>query len=219
MIIAIVIIAMSSVAQVADKGDGNSYKTVKIATQVWMGENLNVSHFRNGDAIPEAKTKEEWKRAADNKQPAWCYYDNDPANGGTYGRLYNWYAVKDPRGLAPHGWHIPSDAEWTTLSDHLGGGGTAGPQMKSTSGWSQSITNNENGNGNNSSGFAGLPGGERSYDGAFFDLGGGGSWWSSSGYEDGASYAWGRSLYTDNGGVGKYGCDKSCGFSVRCLRD
>jgi hypothetical protein len=110
-------------------------QTVTIGTQVWMTKNLDVATFRNGDPIPEAKTKEEWTKAGQNKQPAWCYYDNDPANGAKYGKLYNWFAVNDPRGLAPIGYHVPTDPEWTKLTDFLGGIGVAGAKMKSKSGW------------------------------------------------------------------------------------
>ena len=131
-----------------DARDGRVYKTVKIGSQVWMAENLNASIFRNGDPIPQAKTDEEWNRAGKNKQPAWCYYNNDPANGAKYGKLYNWYAVNDLRGLAPVGYHIPSDAEWTRLTDYLGGAEKAGPKMKSKQGWP------EHGYGTNSSGRA-----------------------------------------------------------------
>ena len=105
-------------------------QTVTIGTQVWMTENLNVDKFRNGDVIPHAKTVEEWLTAGDNQQPAWCYYKNDSANSAKYGKLYNWYAVNDSRGLAPQGWHVASDAEWTKLTDYLGGAGVAGKKMK-----------------------------------------------------------------------------------------
>jgi len=91
--------------------------TVAIGKQVWMTENLNVDTFRNGEAIPHVKTNEEWIKAGENKQPAWCYCDNDPANGAKYGKLYNWYAVANARGLCPAGWHVPSDDEWTQLTD------------------------------------------------------------------------------------------------------
>lgn len=111
------------------------YKTVTIGAQVWMKENLNVSTFRNGDPIPEAKTDEEWKAAGDAKQPAWCYYDNDPKNGAKYGKLYNWYAVNDSRGLAPEGWHVPTDVEWSVLIGYLGGEKDITKKIKSTSGW------------------------------------------------------------------------------------
>ncbi len=127
-------------------------QTVTIGTQVWMSKNLDVAKFRNGDPIPEAKTDEEWYKAVKNKQPAWCYYENDPANGAKYGKLYNWYAVNDSRGLAPVGYHIPSDAEWTQLTDYLGGRDVAGGKMKSTTGWKA-----PNKDASNSSGFSGLP--------------------------------------------------------------
>lgn len=91
------------------------YNSVKIGNQVWMSENLNVSTFRNGDPIPEAKTNEEWDRAGANKQPAWCYYNNDPRNGAKYGKLYNWFAINDPRGLAPEGWHVSNLDDWNIL--------------------------------------------------------------------------------------------------------
>jgi len=191
------------------------YNSVKIGNQVWMSENLNVSTFRNGDPIPEAKTAEEWKKAGEKKQPAWCYYDNDPANGAKYGKLYNWYAVSDSRGLAPTGWHIPSDAEWTKLTDFLGGIDArvliTGAKMKSKNGWY------DNGNGNNSSGFSGLPGGYRYGSGAFGGVGGYGYWWSST--EDGTGSAWLRTLVYSNGNVYRGYDYKGGGFSVRCLRD
>ncbi|MBM3455250.1 MAG: hypothetical protein FJX80_08895 [Bacteroidetes bacterium] len=167
------------------------YKSVKIGTQTWMAENLNVATFRNGDSIPQAKTNEEWEKAGENQQPAWCYYNNDPANGEKYGKLYNWYAVNDKRGLAPVGFHIPSDAEWTKLTDFLGGEGVAGTKMKNTSGWAQ------NGNGTNESGFSGLPGGGRGANGAFGVVGLGGGWWSST--ENGVGSAWDRYLYYNDG--------------------
>ena len=113
-------------------------KYVTIGTQVWMTNNLNVATFRNGDAIPEAKTDEEWRNAGENQQPAWCYYKNDPVNGAKYGKLYNWYAVNDNRGIAPQGWHVSSYEEWSVLENYLGGkghGSVAHTKMKSKSGW------------------------------------------------------------------------------------
>jgi uncharacterized protein (TIGR02145 family) len=187
------------------------FNSVKIGNQIWMTENLNVERFRNGDPIPQAKTNEEWDRAGANEQPAWCYYDNDPKNGAKYGKLYNWYAVNDSRGLAPTGWHIPSDAEWTQITDFLGGVSVAGTKMKSNSGWSQ------NGNGTNESGFLGLPGGSRYYFDNFLYMGYNGNWWSST--EHGTNYARYRYLsYGFDGVDGDY-YDKVDGFSVRCLRD
>ena len=215
-------VVTNTINQVTQTG---SYKSVKIGTQTWTTENLNVSTFRNGDPIPEAKTDEEWKRADENKQPAWCYYENDPKNGVKYGKLYNWYAVNDPRGLAPAGWHIPTDEEWTTLENQLG---DDGKKMKSTSGWNsweEDLTcknceswnaeyrkktachickdtrvngkKTHSGNGTNSSGFSGLPGGYRFGSGYFFDIGNYGDWWGRA--EDDASLAYYRYLshYSD----------------------
>lgn len=101
------------------KGFSQAIKEVKIGEQVWMGANLNVEKFRNGDPIPQAKTKSEWIKASEDKKPAWCYYQNNPQNGVIYGKLYNWYAVNDPRGLAPKGWHIPTRNEWDELISTL----------------------------------------------------------------------------------------------------
>ncbi len=112
---------------------------VKIGNQVWMIKNLDVNTFRNGEAIPEAKTEDEWIKAGEEGKSAWCYYENDPKNGEKYGKLYNWYAVVDPRGLAPKGWHVPSDAEWSSLINYLGGNEIAGKKMKSKHGWKGNI--------------------------------------------------------------------------------
>ena len=201
-------------------GDGDSnhttFKDVKIGTQVWMDKNLDVATFRNGDPIPEIKTDFEWKNAFENKQPAWCYYNDDQANGTKYGKLYNWYAVNDPRGLAPEGWHIPTDNEWKLLSNYLGGEDFAGKKMKSTCGW-YDLDGNENGAGTNESGFNGLPGGYRSNDGAFNHPGYDGYWWSAS--EDGTDNAYNRYLVRLNGYLARNYYSKGEGFSVRCLRD
>jgi uncharacterized protein (TIGR02145 family) len=190
--------------------DTNS-KEVKIGNQVWMLENLDVEKFRNGDSIPQAKTAEEWENAGKNNEPAWCYYDNDESNGTKYGKFYNWYAVNDPRGLAPDGYHIPTNADLTELTDGLGHENVAGTKMKSTSGWYES------GNGNNSSGFSALPGGYRYINGSFSDLGKVGNWWTSS--ESDTSNATSRFLNYYNVDVFNYNSDKKNGFSVRCLRD
>jgi len=190
----------------------NGFKEVKIGKQIWMAENLNVDKFRNGDPIPEAKTDGEWERAGENKQPAWCYYNNDPTNGAKYGKLYNWYAINDARGLAPKGWHVPSDNEWTSPTNYLGAIEIAGKKMKSSSGWY-----GNDGNGTNESGFNGLPGGSRFSDGPFSDVGKDGNWWSST--ELSTGLAWYRVLGYDDGSVFRDLNDKGDGFSVRCLRD
>jgi uncharacterized protein (TIGR02145 family) len=208
--VSLILSAVVMTAMMLSSCGGGASTEVTIGKQVWMSENLNVDKFRNGDPILEAKTDEEWGTAYENQQPAWCYYNNDPANGEKYGKLYNWYAVNDKRGLAPFGYHIPSDEEWTTLEDFLGKT-DAGKKMKSTSGWK------ENGNSSNESGFSGLPGGGRYGDGTFGDIGKYGSWWSSS--ENDTPSAWGRYLGYGNGYVYRYDNDKGKGFSVRCLRD
>jgi len=188
-----------------------TFKEVKIGNQIWMAENLNVDRFRNGDLIPEARTNTEWEKAGKEGKPAWCYYDNDPKNGEKYGKMYNWYAVNDPRGLAPEGWHIPSDYEWTQLVSYLGGKNVSGIKMKSKSGWM------DNGNGNNDSGFSGLPGGQCDIYGTFYYIGNDGYWWSST--EHGTSTAWYRPLGYYGGNVFRNYYYKPYGFSVRCLRD
>jgi len=186
-------------------------KEVKIGNQIWMTKNLDIDTFRNGDLIPQAKTIEEWKRAGENKQPAWCYYNNDLGNGAKYGKLYNWYAVIDSRGLAPTGYHIPSDLEWTTLTDYLGDDLELGNKLKNTNGWA------DNRNGTNSSGFSALPGGYRSYNGGFYSMGSDGYWWSST--ENSSLSAWDRFLYSISGRFFRNEGGKDDGHSVRCLRD
>ena len=181
---------------------------IKIGTQTWTTKNLDVTTYRNGDVIPEVVQDTTWAKLTTG---AWCYYENKTANGTTYGKLYNWFAVNDPRGLAPKGYHIPTDAEWTILTDYLGGDTIAGTKMKSTSGW------DNNGNGSNTSGFAGLPGGYRFNGGYFFFIGARGFWWSSS--EGNTDYAWCRGLSNGDGLLDGGYNPKHFGFSVRCLRD
>ena len=158
--------------------------TVKIGNQVWMAENLNTGTFRNSEAIPQAVTTAEWIKAGKEGKPAWCYYENHPENGEKYGRLYNWFAVTDPRGLAPEGWHIASDTEWRETTDYLGGEDAAGTKLKKESGWVI------NGNGTNESGFSGLPGGSRNLNGNFSNMGNIGYWWTST--EENEELAWYR---------------------------
>jgi uncharacterized protein (TIGR02145 family) len=189
--------------------DKNSYKTVKIGSQEWMSENLKVNTFRNGDLIPQAKTDDEWDEAKWNKQPAWCYYDYDPANGEKHGKLYNWFAVNDARQLAPEGWHIPGDEEWDVLRKRLVTG-IAGGKMKSTDGW------NDAGNGTNSSGFNGLPSGYRNYEG-FNGIGSEGYWWSSTGSD--SQWVSCRYLSFSDSHLHKHNMSNGDGLSVRCIKD
>jgi uncharacterized protein (TIGR02145 family) len=215
ILIAVVFLFITSslIAQVTDK-DGNSYNTVMIGSQEWTTSNLSVTHFRNGDVIPEVEDATAWKQANTDGKPAWCYFNSDASNGRTYGKLYNWYAATDRRGLAPDGWHIPSDAEWTDLTAYLGEetvGQHADQKMKATNGW------NSNGNGTNESGFAGLPGGSRYDFGTFGEIGENGYWWSTS--EDGTDGAWDRNLfYGNNVGIFRDNVSEGNGFSVRCLK-
>jgi uncharacterized protein (TIGR02145 family) len=195
----------------------NEYNIIKIGEQEWMTENLNVRYFRNGDPIFEANSYEEWELANIKGIPAWCYYNNNPQYGKTYGKLYNWWAVSDPRGLAPEGWHIPGEEEWQKLADNLGGMDLAGEQLKSDEGWKN------DGNGNNKSAFSGLPGGYRSHEGPgyqsgpFFDAGSGGYWWSTGRYL--VDNAWCRSLSYKNKELEKKSFVKTAGLSVRVIKD
>jgi len=185
-----------------------------IGNQIWMCLNFYGEKFRNGDPISQAKTNQEWKSAGQNKQPAWCYYDNDSKNGAKYGKLYNWYAVNDPRILAPKGWHIPSDAEWTTLENYLRD--VASKKMKRPG------SLKTDGNENNKSGLLVLLGGYRLGDGKFLRIGVSAGWWSTT--EANAKYALGRSTNRNGGNLGGLNDDigyggKVVGLSVRCLRD
>jgi uncharacterized protein (TIGR02145 family) len=184
--------------------------TIQIGTQKWMKENLNTSFYRNGDAIPQITNATDWASATEG---AWCYYNNDPVNGEIYGKLYNWYAVNDPRGLAPTGWHVPTDADFTTLITTLGGTAVAGGKMKEagTSHWTTPNTGADN-----SSGFGGLPGGWRNYQGQWVPMGDEGLWWSATEISTQGRYIY---LASDSAACNFYGNPKNDGKSVRCLRD
>ena len=190
--------------------DGNVYKTVQIGTQLWMKENLKTTRYRDGSAIPTNFIDSQWGNTT---RGAYAIYDNEPENDKIYGKLYNWYAVADPRGLCPAGWHVPSDAEWTTLENFLGGTNVAGGKMKAVS----SLWQSSNTGATNESGFSGLPGGYRGFNGNFSYIGNYGYWWSSSEYS--AANAWFRILYYSLGNSGRNNYLKQDGFSVRCLRD
>jgi uncharacterized protein (TIGR02145 family) len=189
--------------------DGHTYDLVQIGTQCWFKQNLRSDNYRNGDPIPGNLTDTPWTSTNSGAQ---AVFDNSNANLATYGRLYNWYAVDDDRGLCPSGFHVPTDGEWTELVNYLGGEQVAGAKMKSspsdTPAW----------DGTNSSGFSALPGGNRStFNGYFYNEGDAGSWWSSS--ANGASNAWFRRLNSVNGNVYRDYYDLRLGFSVRCVRD
>lgn len=183
---------------------------IRLGKQVWSAKNLSVETFRNGDPIAEAKTAEEWQRAAQLKLPVWCSYNNNSAMDKVYGKLYNWYAVSDPRGLAPEGWEIPSGPQWEELIEYLGGKAKASYALKSRKGW-------ENGaNGTNISDFNALPAGGRYFDGAFEGLGQYANWWTSTGFDD--LHALDRNLNDGNTYSNTYFSSKEDGFSVRCIR-
>ena len=190
--------------------DGNVYHTVTIGTQVWMVENLKTTKYRDGTAIPNVTVNSGW---TDYTTGYYCDYDNTPSNSIIYGRLYNWDAVYDSHNIAPIGWHVPSDAEWTTLINYLGGDTVAGGKMKE-SGLTHWI--NPNVGANNSSSFTALPGGFRENCGTFNSIGINGSWWSTTEHWGGA---WYRSLNnTDISVVSDY-MDKANGYSIRCIKD
>jgi len=193
--------------------DGNTYKTLVIANKTWMSQNLNVSHYRNGDAIPEAKSGAEWDRYSESRMGCWCYYDFKTSNGRIYGKLYNWFAVNDPRGLAPKGWHVPKDVEWLVFTNFPGNGERPGLLMKSPSGWSDGY---QNCGGINTTGFNGLPGGSREV-GFFSGIGLLGHWWCST--ESEVNFARTRGLACMSKDLWLNVCLKQCGNSVRCVKD
>ncbi len=186
-------------------------KDIAIGTQIWTSKNLDVSTYRNGESIRHARTPEEWQDAASKGEGAWCYYNHDPKNGEIYGKLYNWYCVNDSRGLAPSGYHIPSDNEWSILLEILGEKTIAGFKMKSKSGWATK------GNGDNSCGFNGKPGGYCYNYGDFYKIEENGYWWSSTEYF--SDYAWLRILSCNDSKVGRNNFFKRYGLSVRCIKD
>jgi uncharacterized protein (TIGR02145 family) len=194
---------------------------ITIGTQIWTTRNLEVTAYGDGTEIPQVTDPTDWENLTTG---AWCYYKNDTANGVIYGKLYNWYAVagihdNDPstpnKKLAPEGYHIPTDAEWTILIAFLKGQTVAGVNMKAkgTSLW-QSPNK-----ASNSSGFTGLPGGYRYSNGSFDYIGLYGNWWSSSEYLDGTKDALGRSLGYNSDSAFRNTITKKEGYSVRCLRD
>lgn len=190
--------------------DGNPFEGVIIGNQEWMAENLNVATFRNGDPIPEVKSAEEWVKAGETGQPAWCFFNNDPANGKKFGRLYNWYAAVDERGIAPEGWHVPSDDEWTQLAEATGGTIQAGTNLKAKSGWTQ-------GNGNDKYGMNILAAGGRGGVSGFTGQGTVAVFWSAT--SKSRSFGWYRVLHAQRTGVFQESDDKMSGFSVRCVKD
>ena len=182
-------------------------QSVKIGTQVWMTKNLDVSAFRNGDPITHASTNEDWQDAMRNKKPAWCYYDNDPTNGEKYGKLYNWYAVNDPRGLAPEGWRVPNHLDWSKLITFLYNTPPNFLKEKTGEAYQRTI----------STGFNCSPVGTRDMLGTFQGNNGWICFWSSDGINVDRAISY--HIYPPNSGLIKFDNYKFEGFSVRCLKD
>jgi uncharacterized protein (TIGR02145 family) len=188
---------------------GNIYNTVTIGTQCWIKENLITSKYRNGGVIPNVDDHATWSNL---NTGAWSHYDNQTSFNGIYGKLYNWYAVTDARGICPTGWHVPTDAEWTTLADFLGGPSGAGGKMKKTTDWGT-----PNVSADNSSGFSAIGAGFRGNTGNFADFGSHGMFWSTSSVGNGN--AWFRRLNSYDGIFVTSSALPVVGLSVRCLRD
>jgi uncharacterized protein (TIGR02145 family) len=192
--------------------DGNTYPTIKIGNQWWMRENLKVTHYRNGDPIPNVADAAEWISLSTGAR---CDYGNDPSNVAIYGRLYNWYAANDSRNIAPQGWHVPRGAEWQILVGYLGGDTSAGGKLKETgcAHWQ-----GPNAGATNESGFSALPGGFRDpNDGRFYGLGRNTTFWSAT--TSVAYGVWFRHLTYDESDVDGFNYGKEVGFSVRLVRD
>lgn len=180
---------------------------VKLGSHSWSMVNLNTEKFRNGDLIPEARTLADWKKAGENKQAVWCCFNNDATSCTKYGKLYNWYAVSDPRGLAPQGWHVASDEEWTELILVFGGQEIAGKAMKEKRADAKSEKDV----------FAGELFGYRNMDGKFYDSGQRLYWWSRT--EQDTKLGWCRGLGNKQDNVSRIAFSKNFGFSVRCVKD
>lgn len=184
--------------------DGNSYETIQIGTQLWMKENLKTTKFCNGDDIPNVTTNAWYSLTT----PAWTYYNNDSAsNNNGYGKLYNWYAMRDARNVCPCGWHVPTKAEWETMANYLGGLAAAGEAMKSTTGWIQ------NDWATNSSGFTGLPAGLRLLPNTLLYDKWDGAWWQNSPYGEA------KQLHVDSFYLLNPVFDEEVGLSIRCVKD
>jgi len=203
--------------------DGNIYLTRQIGNQVWMIENLNVTHYRNGAAISNLADDGDWTSTSSG---AFCYYNNDNSNSNTYGALYNWFSVSDSRNISPEGWHVPTDAEWKELETYIGlswseanstgdRGSNEGGKLKESGAihW-----NAPNTGATNETRFAALPGGSRGATiGYHIGLGHSGSFWSAT--ESGSSFAWQRNMNHEKSTIGRNDTHKGFGFSIRCIKD
>ena len=194
--------------------DGNCYETVRIGQQLWMAENLKVTHYNNGDATSTGYSNSEWADLDETETGAYAAYNDNESNADIYGYLYNWYVVEDVRGICPEGWHVPTDEEYTLLTDYLDGTSVAGGKMKEAGieHW-----NSPNEGATNESGFTGLPGGCRYSDGRYTNINNIGYFWSSTESSDNnARY---RGLLYNLPFVLKDGINNGYGLSIRCLKD
>jgi uncharacterized protein (TIGR02145 family) len=195
------------------------FPTVTIGTQVWMTQNLDVTTYRNGDVIPEVTSSVVWNslNAFNDPYGAWCYYNNDPANGAIYGKLYNWHTVNDPRGIGPVGWHVPTNTEIGTLITFLGGDSVTGGKMKSTG---TSLWDSPNTSATNTSGFSGFPGGQRAGLGDFLNLRQFGFFWTSTDGGGGGNVGWEYYLALNSAAIVRTNSNgKQFGKSVRLIKD
>jgi uncharacterized protein (TIGR02145 family) len=192
--------------------NGQTIDFIEIDSVRWAQKNLAVIRFRNGDSLLLANSVEAWIEAGTKKQAAYCYYDENPDNVDKYGILYNWYAVTDPRGLAPEGWRMPSLNEWQKLITSVGGDDLAVKKIKSKTGWSKKR------NGNNQTGLDAQPAGYKSSCGHFFDSATNTAiWWTST--ADGNNTAKAIRIDSDSPLVKITGSNKGSGFSVRCIKE
>jgi uncharacterized protein (TIGR02145 family) len=190
--------------------DGNTYHTVIIGTQTWMVENLKTTKYNDGTLISLVSDDNEWSNL---NTGAYCWYDSDSsANAETFGALYNWTAAHSSK-LAPSGWHVATDQDWTTLTTYLGGESVAGGKLKEkgTHNWLSPNTG-----ATNEVGFSAVPAGYRSTDGTFTDLGVSGDWWTSTTVND--MNAWFRGVGNNLTNVSRVELSKKLGLSVRCLK-
>lgn len=189
--------------------DGNVYHTVTIGEQVWLIENLKTTKLNDGTSIPNVTDRSTW---ANSKSPGYCWYNNDVTNKNTYGALYNWHTINTAK-LAPKGWHVPTDEEWTTLITFLGDGNVVGDKLKQTG----TVYWSPNTGSTNETNFTALPGGSRVYGGSFGGIENYGNWWSSS--ERDANSAWYYYMNSNYSYVRRQPSDKYYGYSVRCIRN
>jgi uncharacterized protein (TIGR02145 family) len=192
--------------------DGNVYPTTKIGSQKWMTKNLDVSRYRNGDPIPQVQNIDDWYNA---NIGAWCYYEFNSENGPIYGKLYNWYAVNDPRGLAPEGWHVPTHQEILTLFNYCGGDSLAGGKLKST-GFDYWKAPNEGAT--NETGFNALGAGATDYP-SFSGLRDYAGFWCSDNADDGTGDPYSFGMHYDRKGAWLQPDFNKTGYTIRCIKD